>query len=287
MKVAVVGAGKVGTAVAVLLQRAGHKIVAVSGRSPTHDRAALYLPSVPVLDPHVAASRADLVIIGVPDDSIARTAEDIASAGSFRTGQWAAHLSGASRLAVLDAARRAGAARLAIHPLQTVPDVAAAIERIPGSAIAVTADDAAGFSLGERLARDLLGEPFRLEDELRPLYHAAAVFASNYLIVGSAIAERLFFAAGLADPVRAMLPLQRATLDNIARLGPEAALTGPAVRGDAGTISMNLEALSEALPGAVPAYVAMAAAAMDVATEGGRLSADGRAAVQEVLDRWK
>jgi predicted short-subunit dehydrogenase-like oxidoreductase (DUF2520 family) len=118
------------------------------------------------------------------------------------------------------------------------------------------------------------------------MYHAAAVFASNYLVVGSAIAEKLFLAAGLADPVHAMLPLQRATLDNIARLGPQDALTGPAVRGDAGTISMNLEALSQTLPAAVPAYVAMAAAALDVATEAGRLSPEGRAAVEEVLQRW-
>jgi predicted short-subunit dehydrogenase-like oxidoreductase (DUF2520 family) len=91
----------------------------------------------------------------------------------------------------------------------------------------------------------------------------------------------------MADPLRAMLPLQRATLDNIGRLGPEAALTGPAVRGDAGTISMNLEALSQALPGAVPAYVAMAEATLDIATHADRLPADRRAAVEEVLRRWR
>ncbi len=287
MEVAVVGAGRVGTAVAVLLQRAGHSIVAVSGRGPTRERVVTYLPGVPIMDAEAAAARAELVIIGVPDDAIAETAAAVASGGGFRKGQWASHLSGASRLAVLDPARQAGAGRLAIHPLQTIPDVAGALERIPGSTIAVTADDDAGFSLGERLALDLHGVSFRLDDELRPLYHAAAVFASNYLVVGSAIAEQLFAAAGLTYPLRAMLPLQRATLENVERLGPEAALTGPAVRGDAGTISMNLEALSEALPGAIPAYVAMAAAALEVATSGGRLSAEGRAEVEEVLERWR
>jgi predicted short-subunit dehydrogenase-like oxidoreductase (DUF2520 family) len=287
MEVGVVGAGRVGTAVAVLLQSAGHRIVGVSGRGPTRERASTYLPGVPVVAAETVAEQAELVIIGVPDDRIAETVEAIASAGGFRTGQWVAHLSGASRLDVLNAARQAGAGRLAIHPLQTVPDVDGALERIPGSTIAVTADDEAGFLLGERLGRELMGEPCRLADELRPLYHAAAVFASNYLVVGSAIAEKLFLAAGLTDPVRAMLALQRATLDNIARLGPQDALTGPAVRGDAGTISMNLEALSQMLPAAVPAYVVMAAAALDVATEVGRLSFEGRAAVEEVLQRWR
>jgi predicted short-subunit dehydrogenase-like oxidoreductase (DUF2520 family) len=287
MEVGVVGAGRVGTAVAVLLQRAGHRVVGVSGRGPTRERATTYLPGVPLMAAETVAEQAELVIIGVPDDRIAETVEVIASAGGFRPGQWAAHLSGALRLDVLVRAQQSGAGRLGIHPLQTVPDVAGALERIPGSTIAVTADSEAGFALAEGLARDLQGESFRLEDELRPLYHAAAVFASNYLVAGTAIAEKLFSAAGLTDPVRAMLALQRATLDNIARLGPEDALTGPAVRGDAGTISMNLEALSQALPAAVPAYVAMATAALDVATDAGRLPADRRAAVEEVLQRWR
>jgi predicted short-subunit dehydrogenase-like oxidoreductase (DUF2520 family) len=286
MRVAVIGAGKVGTAVAVLLQRSGHGIAAVSGRGPTRDRAASYLPGVPVLDPAAAAAEGELVILGVPDDALADIAASIAEAGGFQEGQWVAHLSGAIGLSVLDPARKAGALRLAIHPLQTLPDVAGAIERIPGSAIAVTADDEQGYFLGERIADDLLGEPFRLAEELRPLYHAAAVFASNYLVATSGVAADLFAAVGLQDPVRSMLVLQRATLDNLERLGPELALTGPAVRGDAGTIELNLVALAEASPDVVPAYVAMARVSLDLATRARRLSAEGRAAVEEVLDRW-
>ena len=281
-----IGAGKVGTAVAVLLQRSGHRIAAVSGRGPTRDRAASYLPGVPVLDPAAAAAEGELVILGVPDDALADIAASIAEAGGFKEGQWVAHLSGAIGLSVLDPARKAGALRLAIHPLQTLPDVAGAIERIPGSAIAVTADDEQGYFLGERIADDLLGEPFRLAEELRSLYHAAAVFASNYLVATSGVAADLFATVGLQDPVRSMLVLQRATLDNLERLGPELALTGPAVRGDAGTIELNLVALAEASPDVVPAYVAMARVSLDLATRAGRLSAEGRAAVEEVLDRW-
>jgi predicted short-subunit dehydrogenase-like oxidoreductase (DUF2520 family) len=164
--------------------------------------------------------------------------------------------------------------------------VEGAIERLPGSAAAVSADDEAGFSLGEGLARDLGALPFRLDDAMRPRYHAAAVLASNDLVALSAVAERLFREAGVPDPTRAMLPLQRATLDNVERLGAVGALTGPAARGDASTIDRNLAAIAAAAPDAVLAYVALARLALDLATEGGRLGAEARARVEAVLDRW-
>ena len=224
--------------------------------------------------------------MSVPDDAIPTVVDEVATAGGFRSGSWVAHVSGASGLEALNAAASAGARRLAIHPLQTFPDVAGALERIPGCPVAVTADDEEGFRLGERLANDLGARPFRLDDAMRPRYHAAAVIASNHLIVLSSIAVRLFRDAGVPDPVGAMIPLQRASLDNVERLGPEAALTGPAVRGDATTIDRNLTALAEAAPGAVPAYVAVCRIALDLAAVSGRLDPAGRDRVEEVLARW-
>jgi predicted short-subunit dehydrogenase-like oxidoreductase (DUF2520 family) len=286
MRVAVVGAGRVGTGMAVLLQRAGHRIEAVSGRGPTRDRAARYLPGVPVLEAAAAAAAGELVVLGVPDDLIESTAEALADAGVVGPGRWVAHLSGARGLDALAAVRGAGGGRLAIHPLQTFPDVVSAIEGIPDCAVAVTADDDAGYRVAERIADDLLGVAFRLDDDLRARYHAAAVFASNYLVATSAVAADLFASAGVPDPVRAMHPLQRTTLDNVARLGPGVALTGPAVRGDAGTIERNLQAVAEVMPEAVPAYVALARVALDLAVRAGRLDGDARMHVDEVLDRW-
>lgn len=286
MKVSVIGAGRVGTAMAVLLMRAGHKVVAVSGRGPTRARVASFLSGVMVLDPAEAAREGELVLIGMPDDLIASTVKDVAAAGGFGPATFVAHLSGAAGLDVLDPARDAGARRLAIHPLQTFPDVAHAVELIPGCTFAVTADDDEGYQVAERVADDVLGEPFRLAEELRPLYHAAAVFASNYLVVTSGIAATLFEEAGVPDPVRAMVRLQAATLDNVRDLGPEQALTGPAVRGDAGTIERNLVALSAYAPQAVPTYVAMARATLDLASRSGRLDDAGRAGIEEVLARW-
>ena len=286
MKVAVIGAGRVGTAVAVLLQRAGHRIVAVSGGAQTRGRASLHLPDVPFREPADAASAAELVVVGTPDDAIAPTVEALAAAAVLGPDRWICHLSGSLGLEALAAARDAGVGVFAIHPLQTFPDVGAAIDRLPGCPIAVTAGDEAGYGLGERLADDLGGDPFRLADELRPLYHAAAVFASNYLVTASAIAESLFAAAGVPDPARAMAPLQRASLEHVERFGPAHALTGPAVRGDAGTVRRNLEALERHAPALVPAYVAMAAATLDLAERSGRLPAGSRAAMEGVLAAW-
>jgi predicted short-subunit dehydrogenase-like oxidoreductase (DUF2520 family) len=284
--VAIVGAGRVGTALGVLLARAGHPLVAGTGREATRERLSRHLPDVPVRSPGEAASAADVVVLGVPDDKIAGISDELAAAGAFRDGQVVAHLSGSASLDALAAARDAGARVISLHPLQTFPDVEAALERLPGSAVAVTALDEAGFEIGERLAAAVGARPFRIADERKPLYHAAAVFASNYLAVVEAIAERVFRTAGLDDPVPTFAPLAEATLANVLRMGPAAALTGPAVRGDAGTIRANLEALAAEVPEFVPAYVALAAAAVDLATEAGRLEPADRGRVEEALLPW-
>jgi predicted short-subunit dehydrogenase-like oxidoreductase (DUF2520 family) len=286
MRIAIVGAGRVGTAVAVLLARAGHQIVAAAGRAQTTARVATWLPGVPSPPPAEAAALGEIVLLSVPDDALGAVASELAAAGSVAAGTWVLHLSGAAGLDVLDPLRRTGARRLAMHPLQTLPDVEAAIDALPGCHVAVTGDDEDGFELGRRLAADLGAVPFRLADDRRPLYHAAAVFASNYLVATSAVAERLFAEAGVPEPLAAMRPLQESTLANVARLGPGAALTGPAVRGDASTIERNLDALATSAPETVVAYVAMCRVALDLAEGTGRLDASGRRGVEAVLERW-
>jgi len=287
MDVSVVGAGRVGTALAVGLRRAGHRILAVSGGSSTADRVAQYLPGVPVVAAAEAAREAEVVLIATPDHLIEQTCVALARASSFGDGCAVAHLSGATSLDALSAARSVGATVLSIHPLQTFPDVDLALARLAGSGVAVTALSEQGFALGERLATDVGGCPFRLPDEAKPLYHAAAVFASNYLVSVLALAEGLLEDVGLPEPMAALLPLSRATLDNVEVVGTAAALTGPAVRGDAGTVARNLDALAGHAPSAIPVYVALASVALDLGERSGRLSPEGRSAVEEVLGRWR
>jgi len=286
MDLAVVGAGRVGTSLAVLWRRAGIRIVAVAGGPATPERAARFLPDVPVLDAIAVAKAAEVVVIATPDAVIGPVCEEMAAAGALDTANAVVHASGATGLDALAPAAAAGASTLSVHPLQTCPTVEAGVERIPGSTFAVTAADDDGFALGERLVRDAGGLPVRIDDELKPLYHAAAVFASNYVVTVSALAEELGLAAGIEDPIAAFAPLQEATLANVARVGPAEALTGPAVRGDAITLQRNLEALDRYAPEAVRSYVVLADLALALAGRSGREPAD-RAAVEEVLARWR
>jgi predicted short-subunit dehydrogenase-like oxidoreductase (DUF2520 family) len=286
MELAVVGAGRVGTSLAVLWRRAGHRIVAVAGGEATPERAARFLPDVPVLDAIGAAKAAEVVVIATPDASIGPVCQELAAAGALDGPNAVVHASGATSLQALGPAVAAGASTLSVHPLQTCPTVEAGVERIPGSTFAVTATADDGYALGERLARDAGGRPVRIDDERKPLYHAAAVFASNYLVTVTALAEEIGLAAGIEDPIAALAPLQQATLANIGRVGTADALTGPAVRGDAITLQRNLEALDRYAPEAVKPYVVLADLALVLADRSGRAPAE-RAAVEEVLGRWR
>jgi predicted short-subunit dehydrogenase-like oxidoreductase (DUF2520 family) len=286
VNIGIVGVGRMGTAAGVLLERAGHHVVAVSGRGPSRDRASRFLPDARFVDPAEAARDAELVLIAMPDDLIGEVAASIATEGAWRAGQYVVHGAGALTLDVLQPARDAGATCMSIHPLQTIPDVGRGLDRLPGSAIAVAADDDEGYRVAERIAEDMLGEPFRLSEALRPLYHAGAVLASNDLVALSATAARLFEAAGVPDPARAMRPLQEATLANLAELGAATSLTGPVVRGDAGTVERNLRAIAAHVPDAVATYVVLARAALELATQSERLRPEDRVAIEAVLARW-
>jgi predicted short-subunit dehydrogenase-like oxidoreductase (DUF2520 family) len=272
----------------VLLQRSGFVVVAAAGRSGTRARVRRHLPDTRFVrwaDASGAAADADVVVLGVPDDLVATTCTDLAERGSV-AGRWVLHLSGALTLAALEPAAKKGARVLSFHPLQSIPDVQTGVARLPGSAVAVSASSRGGVAFGRRLARAIGGRPVTLPDGARPLYHAAAVFCSNYLLVLEALAEDLFRVVGIPRPREHLAPLARATIETAVTAGPRAGLTGPAERGDAGTVRRNLEALAAACPDAVEPYVALARVAARLAADSGT-DADRRAAVDRELARWR
>jgi predicted short-subunit dehydrogenase-like oxidoreductase (DUF2520 family) len=281
--VAVVVAGRVGTTLAVLLQRAGHRIVGVSGRDATRERAARYLPGVRFGSAEDVIRDAELVLLTVPDAAIERVSWQLSTAGAFRDGQIVAHTSGARPRDELHAGP--GTTTLVLHPLLVFPDVEFAVEHLPGSALAVTARDDDGYATGARIATDLGMRPFRLSDRERSVYHAAAVFASNYVVTVLAAAERLFRMAGVDDPVPLFLPLTRATVDAVEEFGPGAALTGPVVRGDVRTIDAHLGNLVRS--GLADLYRSLAVGTLELADRAGRIARDTRTAVREKLEWWR
>ncbi len=138
-----------------------------------------------------------------------------------------------------------------MHPLQTFTR-ARGPEQLDGAWAAVTAESDEGREAGLWLARTLGLEPFALDDDARPLYHAGAAIASNYLVTLNAVAAELFRAAGA--PPEALVPLMRRTIDN----GFE--LTGPIERGDWATVEAHRRAIRAAKPELEPLYDVLAEA---------------------------
>ena len=184
---------------------------------------------------------AELVLLCVPDAAIADTARDLVP------GQWVAHVSGATPLRALEPHAR----RFGMHPLQTFTRTRGA-EQLDGAWAAITAENDEAREHGHALAHALGLRPFDLADDARPLYHAGAAIASNYLVTLHRAATRLFEAAGA--PPEALVPLMTRTIEN----GFE--LTGPIARGDWNTVGTHVRAIHDEAPDLESMYVALAEA---------------------------
>jgi predicted short-subunit dehydrogenase-like oxidoreductase (DUF2520 family) len=219
-RIHVIGSGRVGSAVTARLRERG---IAVDGDGP------------------------ELVLLCVPDSAIAEVAASVAR------GPWVAHVSGATPLAALSPHAR----RFSVHPLQTFTRARGA-EQLDGAWAAVTAETEAARATGRALA-ELLGlRPFDLADSARTLYHAGAVFASNYVVTLQRAASLLFESAGI--PPEALEPLMRRTIEN----GFE--LTGPIARGDWDTVAAHRAAIREQRPELDHLYETLAGATLALAT---------------------
>ncbi|MFD8712131.1 Rossmann-like and DUF2520 domain-containing protein [Streptomyces anulatus] len=273
LTVGVVGAGRVGPALAASLQLAGHRPVAVSGVSDaSRRRAAELLPDVPVVEPAEVLARADLVLLTVPDDVLPTLVEGLAETGAVRPGQLLVHTSGRYGARVLDPALRAGALPLALHPAMTFTGTAVDVQRLAGCSFGVTAPQELRLA-AEALVIEMGGEPEWIAEESRPLYHAALALGANHLVTLVAQSMELLAKAGVAAPDRMLGPLLGAALDNALRSG-DAALTGPVARGDAGTVAAHIGELREHAPQAVAGYIEMARATADRALAHGLLKAE-------------
>jgi predicted short-subunit dehydrogenase-like oxidoreductase (DUF2520 family) len=212
--VCVVGAGRVGKAVAARLAE----------RLPTRTTGR-----------ELECGDADLVLLCVPDAAIAAVAAEV------QPGPWVAHTSGATPLAALAPHAR----RFSVHPLQTF-SLDLGPEQLDGAWAAVTGENEEALAAGRELASLLGLEPFDLDDDERPIYHAAAAFASSFLVTLHEVAAELMEAAGA--PADALEPLMRRTMDN----GFDH--TGPLVRGDWETVERHRQAIRERRPQLLPLY---------------------------------
>ena len=191
-------------------------------------------------------ARPVVVILAVRDDAIRPLAGTLADAGAVGSHQVVLHLSGVHGQEALGPLVGSRAALGSLHPLQTISEPERAAERLKGAWAAVEGMPRA-VEAAERLAQDIGLRSFRIASQAKPMYHAGAVFASNYFVVVEAVAQRLLRHAGLTDAEawQALRPLVEGTLENLGRLGPLGALTGPVARGDEATIRRHVEALTQ------------------------------------------
>jgi predicted short-subunit dehydrogenase-like oxidoreductase (DUF2520 family) len=218
--VGIVGAGRVGNALAAALRHAGVEVEGPLGRGGR-------------------PAGCDAILLCVPDAEIGSAAEVVTAAAPL-----VGHTSGATPLSAL---AHAGVDAFGLHPLQTVATSDVSFEGA-GAAVAGSSPEALGFAtaLAERLGMT----PFEIDDEGRAAYHAAASVASNFAVTLLAASERIAGGAGLSpEEARALVaPLVRRTVDNVAELGPERALTGPVARGDEATVASQRQAVADAAP---------------------------------------
>lgn len=270
LEVGVIGAGRVGAVLGAALARSGHRIVAASGVSrESVDRAARLLPGVPLLPPDEVARGSELLLLAVPDDTLEGLVNGLVEVGAVHAGQILVHTSGAHGRAAMAPAAELGATTLALHPAMTLTGGPDDLDRLAGVRYGVTAADD-DRELAERLVADLGGVPVWIAETARPLYHAALASGANHLVTLVAETADLLRAAGVADTEGVLRPLLRAALDN-ALVDGDAALTGPVVRGDAGTVRRHLAELGSHAPQSVSAYVALARRTADRAIASGRL----------------
>lgn len=260
LAVGVISAGRVGTALGVALERAGHVVVACSAISnASRERAQRRLPDTAVVPVHDVPARAELLLLAVPDSELPGLVSGLAATGSVRPGTIVAHTSGANGVAVLADLAEQGCIPLAIHPAMTFTGSDEDLVRLPDSCFGITAADEVGYAIAQSLVLEIGGEPVRVREDDRTLYHAALAHASNHVVTVVLDAVEALRDAlrgqellgqelvgntpgGVAE--RVLAPLTRAAVENALQRG-QTALTGPVARGDAAAVAAHLAALDE------------------------------------------
>lgn len=274
LRIGFIGAGRVGTALAFRFSRAGHKVNAVYNRSPEGLKRFLsYVPDAhPCQDPEEVLGLSDLVFVTTSDDAL----EEVVRGLGWGKGHMAVHTSGAHSVEVLLAARQRGASVGSFHPCQAFATVEQAIENIPGSVVAIEASDERLRRVLEDLARSIGCSTAFIPSEGKVLYHAACVFASNYLVALVGIATGLLESIGvdLKTGTELFLPLIKGTVANIQNIGLPKCLTGPIARGDIGVIRKHLEALKGVDPEVFELYARLGLKTIPIGLGKGTLSAE-------------
>jgi len=282
-KIGFIGAGKVGTALAVQLSNKGYPVVAVASRTfASAEKLAEAVPGCKAYENvQRIADNTDLIFITTPDDAILEVVSQI----KWHKGNLVVHCSGAGSLDILETAQKTGAQVGAIHPLQSFASVEQAIKNIPGSTFGIEGDGPI-VDLLEEMAKSLDGKAIQLGAGDKVLYHAAAVMACNYFVTLMQMSTDVWgkFGVDTNDAIEALGPLLKGTVNNIINAGLPNCLTGPIARGDAGTIQMHVDALKAKAPKLLKMYCDLGLETIPIGIAKGTLDKQKAEEIKNILE---
>ncbi|MFC1812614.1 Rossmann-like and DUF2520 domain-containing protein [Thermodesulfobacteriota bacterium] len=272
---AIVGCGKVGTALGVFLTRAGYRAAGFASKSLSSAKlAAETIPSTHYSDvPWEITRKADVVFITTPDGVIQDVCNSISQNRGFANNAVVFHCSGALPSTILSNAKKCSAFTGSMHPLQSFASVDFNVNPFRSIVISIEGENKA-VNVAKEIAANLKATTVTILTEAKTLYHASAVTASNYLVTLIDLALRLICAAGIADrdAFHVLKPLIEGTLANIEKTGTMEALTGPIVRGDVETVEKHVEEIGAKLPDLLPLYKTFGFYTIDIASKRGAIS---------------
>lgn len=281
LRIGFIGMGRLGKALALAFDARGLRVRACASRRPGEAVAfAASLSGCDAIGAQAVADSCDLIFITTPDVAIAATADAI----GWHSGNRVVHCSGATEVATLAAAARAGALTGGFHPLQTFADPQTAAASLPGCTITIEAPQPLDDEL-VALAQ-VLGCPVnRLPPGARGLYHASAGYASQFVnaLIHEAASMWQSWGASEADAAHALLPLVQGTLASMAQSGVVAGMPGPVSRGDTASVKKHVDSLIAYEPDAVALYRELCSRTVDMALMQGRITDHTVTQLREVL----
>ena len=282
-RVAIIGAGKVGSVLARALHSRGYRLTGIASSTLESARKlAIEFGALAGVRAAEVIREADIVFITVPDRCISQVVEEVGKTGGFNPGQIVIHTSGSMAVEILRPANQSGALIGCMHPLQSFANKELSAEALAGVYFALSGQEEMVVQARE-IVKKLGGQSFTILDKDKALYHASACIVSNYLVSLMYWAGQIYGRLGLSseESSAALLPLLQGTVKNIQEMGATEALTGPISRGDAITITAHLEALKQ--ENEKKLYAELGRYTLDIALKKGTVDKEQAAILAEIL----
>ncbi len=278
MRTGIIGAGRLGTALAVAMSREGHIPAAVYSKNHASSKLLCERLGIKCMNSLLyAVANSDIIFIAVPDSQIADVVQNIIDCTdeSHIKSRAFFHCSGAVDSSLLEPLRLKGGHTASLHPLQTFADRENGWKGLYNIYFGYEGDMEAKSAAGE-IVDALKGSMIYIGRNDKPLYHAAACILSNYTVALSWMAGEIFNKIGIdsVTGVKALMPLLERTVKNIEDLGSMGALTGPISRGDWGTVQGHIDAMQKSLPGISRIYRMLGELTLDMAVKRGSVGSE-------------